>query len=129
MADQLRWFKVWTTILLDPGMAAMDLADIGRWARLGALATAVGERGILDFTQDGNALLATLKVGDLEAAKCALLRLPGVHFEEGKNRYGGITVTFKNWRKYQLDSTVAFRMKTLRAKRRGEERRVDKRRA
>src|SRR5215475_11810965 len=106
MADQLRWFKVWTTILLDPGMASMELADLGRWVRLGALATAVGDVGSVEFTADADGLLATLKVDTLEDAKRALCRMPGVHFEEGKNRYGGITVTFKKWRFYQIDSTA-----------------------
>jgi hypothetical protein len=128
VADQKRWFKVWTSILLDPAMNSLELADVGRWVRLGALAAAVGDRGQLTFPAGGAGLLTTLSVPDLEAAKCALQRLPHVVFEEGNRVNGTFTVTFKNWRKYQEDSTVAKRVADLRSKRRGEERRGEEKR-
>lgn len=78
MADQKRWFKVWTSILLDPGMNSLELADVGRWVRLGALAAAVGDRGQLSFPAAGDGLVATLKVGDLIEAKRVLARLPNL---------------------------------------------------
>lgn len=104
-------------------MNSLDLADIGRWVRLGALAAAVGDRGRLTFPASGDGLVMTLKVASLEAAKCALARLPHVVVEEGNRVNGEFTVTFLNWRKYQEDSTVAQRVRDLRSKRRGEEKR------
>lgn len=61
----------------------------------------------------------------LADVKTVLNRLPNLHVEEGRKRYGQITVTMKNWLKYQMDSTAALRMKTLRLKTRGDETRGD----
>lgn len=71
----------------------------------------------------GRRLCQVLRVDSLADAKTALERLPNVTIHEGKSVYGAFTVTFRNWRKYQEDSTVAERMKTLRAKKRREEKR------
>jgi hypothetical protein len=46
-----------------------------------------------------------------------------VSFEEGKTDNDKISVTYENWLHYQEDSTVALRVKRLREKRRGEEKR------
>lgn len=43
--------------------------------------------------------------------------------EEWCTRHGELVVTWKNWTKYQEDTTMAARAKTSRIKRRGEERR------
>ena len=45
MADQKRWFKVWTTILHDPDFRTMPVEDVGRWVLLGALIAAHGDYG------------------------------------------------------------------------------------
>jgi hypothetical protein len=47
----------------------------------------------------------------------------GASFEEWCARHGDFTVTWKNWTKFQRDSTQAQRAKASRSKRRGEERR------
>jgi hypothetical protein len=159
LADQKRWFKVWTSILLDPAMNSLELADVGRWVRLGALTAAVGESGSLAFQSGTSSLLTALGVTTLAEAKCVLARLPGVYvsdapitwphghqkppvcegqiwrgrdpingrgtypFEEWCTRNGATFVTLKNWYTYQSDSTARERGKSLRSKRRREEKR------
>lgn len=117
MADQLRWFKVWTTLLID--MDNLPDEAIGRWTRLGCRTAAVGTNGTTVFASRGH-LAAFLKVSE-HCLEDALNMLPNVRVEEGKNRDGSLAVTFNKWHKYQSDSTAAQRMRSLRSKRRGEE--------
>ena len=124
MADLKRWFKVWTSILEDPSMTDLALADIGRWVRLGAYTAAVGDNGRLLVLPPARRLCQVLDVADWADAIAAIRRLPNVHVEEGQSVNDISVVTWKNWLKYQVDSTVAQRMKTLRSKRREEEIRV-----
>ena len=123
MADQKRWFKVWTSIVANAHFAEMSLEDIGRWALLGAATALDGDRGQLEVPGQGKELCRLLRVDDIDAARHALKRLHSVQFEEGQNRHGDFFVTWNNWNKYQEDSTQAARQKTSRSKRRGEEKR------
>jgi hypothetical protein len=122
VADNLRWFKVWTSIVADPHFQSLPLEDVGRWALLGALTALSGTRGVLNNPEDCRMLCQLLRCTKEELIG-VIKRLPNVSFEEGKNRYGEKAVTWKNWRKYQGDSTVAHRMKELRYKRRGDKKR------
>ncbi len=123
MADQKKWFKVWTSITsdddFDPSRQG-GLIGLGRFAILGAYTALHGEKGKVDILPA--TLFRLLQVQNIDELSCELA-LKNVSFEEGKNRYGKIVVTWKNWQKYQEDSTAKDRMKTLRAKRRGEEKR------
>lgn len=125
MADQGRWFKVWTSILDDPDFQELTLEDVGRWALLGAMTKLVGDHGVLTINGTGRRLCQVLQVASLDDARTSLQRLPNVRVDDVKNRYGDITVTltvtFKNWRKYQEDSTVAQRQRMSRSKKRREE--------
>lgn len=47
MADQKRWYKVWSSILTDPDFSLMPVADIGRWVLLGATIAQCGTNGTL----------------------------------------------------------------------------------
>ena len=127
MADLKRWFKVWTSILDDPSHANLSLDDVGRWTRLGAMTALVGEAGKLTVEAPARRLLQVLEVTDLPTVIEAVNRLPNVHAEMSKSVYGEnivtCLITWKNWRKYQVDSTVAQRVSALRCKRRGEEKR------
>lgn len=125
MADLKRWFKVWTSILEDPEHSGLSLDDVGRWTRLGAMTALVGQNGRLTLREPAKRLCQALEVTDMGALKTAIGRLPNVHVEEGKNSPRTFCVTWKNWLKYQRDSTAADRMRALRSKRRGEERRGD----
>jgi hypothetical protein len=123
MADQKRWWKMWVSILTDDAILALPLDDRWRWVALGCYMTAHGDRGRVNISPTSPALAFIFDVPKTEVLG-VLKRLPNVVIEEGKNRDANIVVTFRNWHKYQIDSTAAFRMKTLRLKRRGEERRV-----
>jgi hypothetical protein len=125
MADLLRWFKVWTTILDDPTLQELPLEQIGRWVLLGAMTASVGSHGRLVVAGSGRRICELLRVPTIEAAKDVISDLPNVVFEEGKNRHGEFVVTWKNWTKFQRDSTQAQRAKASRSKRRGEERREE----
>ena len=124
MADLKRWFKVWTSVLVD--MDNLSAEAIGHWVRLGARIALVGTRGTVQFDDLGHAA-RFLRVPQ-DDIKMVLTLLPGVQFEEGKYRHGDFCVTMNNWKKYQVDSTQAERAKTSRSKRRGEEKRKDERR-
>src|SRR5262245_44175171 len=56
MADQGRWFKVWTSILDDPDFQELSLEDVGRWALLGAMTKLVGTSGVLVVNGTGRRL-------------------------------------------------------------------------
>ncbi|HXN06305.1 MAG TPA: hypothetical protein VN944_04470 [Nitrospiria bacterium] len=121
MADLKRWFKVWTAILsdddFDPSRPG-TLESIGRFSLLGAYMALHGERGVVDIMPD--TLFRLMQVKNLDELR-SQMTLKNIVFEEGKNRYGKITVTWGKWSKFQEDSSVAERMKLLRNKRREEE--------
>ncbi len=127
MADKLRWFKVWTIINNDPDFEELSLEDLGRWAKLGAYIAEHGRRGVLDLPVAAKRLCQMMRCSR-EDLKNVVNRLPKVSFEEGLKRHGRITVTWKNWVKYQADTTQAKRQKESRSKRRGEERREEEKR-
>jgi hypothetical protein len=134
MADQGRWFKVWTSILDDPHFQELSLEDIGRWVLLGAMTKFVGTRGTLTGNGEARRLCQLLRCSRAELAR-VVDTLPHVTFSDAqncacsgactcaKNRYGTFTVTFQNWLKYQEDSTAPQRMRALRAKKRRDKKR------
>ncbi len=128
MADQKRWFKVWTSITsdddFDPSRPG-GLMGLGRFAILGAYTALHGEKGRLEIMPD--TLFRLTNSANINELQCDLA-LKNISFEEGKNRYGKIAVTWAKWQTYQEDTTAKERMKTLRAKRRGEEIRKEEKR-
>jgi hypothetical protein len=123
MADHKKWFKVWSTILIDPHHTNLDLASVGRWTRLGAMMVSAGDAGSLEIIPPAKSFLVAMDCANLDAAKCALKALPNVQIEEGKSDNGSFIVIIQNWFKYQVDSTSYERLKRSRCKRRGEEKR------
>jgi len=125
MADQKRWFKVWTSIVsdddFDPTIPGV-LEGVGRFALLGAYTALHGNRGVVEIAH--GTLFRLMKVENLVDLR-SNCTLKNVHFEEGKSVYGKITVTWDKWVKYQEDSTQAERQKASRIKRRGEEKREE----
>lgn len=122
MADQKRWFKVWTSLPMDMDNIPDEL--IGKWTRLGCRTALIGNAGVV-FFDSWKHVAEFLKV-PVSRAKSTLKRLPSVVFEEGEKCNGKVTVTFRKWRFYQEDRTSADRVRLLRSKRRGEENRSDK---
>lgn len=113
MADQKRWFKVWTSLLVD--MENMPAADVGHWVRLGCRIAMVGSRGSVVFESWKHAARAFhVTVPEMHNV---FLRLPNVVLSDN----GKLTVTMRNWTKYQEDSTQSERQRRSRSKKRREE--------
>ena len=125
MADQKKWFKVWTSILDDPHFQELSLEDIGAWTLLGAMTAKVGNRGTLAVPGSARRLREVVRQHEMKDVEALFRRLPSVLFGEAPDANGDRAVTWKNWRKSQEDSSVAARVSRLRSKRRLEERRGD----
>lgn len=126
MADQKRWFKVWTSILNDPTFLGLPDEVLGRWTRLGAWIASHGDKGRL--TAPESAFRHVLRIPVNLSLKDNVCMLPHVVFEEGKTDNGTFTVIMEKWSKYQEDSTAYERLKRHRSKHndngvRGEEKR------
>jgi hypothetical protein len=140
VADLGLWFKLWYAALDDPDMDNLDIADFGRWAKLGVFLKHQGTEGSLTLRPPAKRLCAALQVPDFDALMECLKRLPNVILRRenvGDNpAVSGETiaiVTFRNWMKYQGDfSTHRVRKYRSRAvsgetaKRRLEEKREEK---
>lgn len=125
MADQKRWFKVWTSILSDDDFDCSSQEGRDRLARfvwLGAYAALHGEHGKTDI--ELSFLLSRLGVTELSRLTDALA-CKNVAFEEDKNRHGKTAVTIDKWNRYQEDTTQAQRQQASRSKKRREEIRGD----
>lgn len=126
MADQRKWFKVWTAILSDDDFdPSRGLISVGRFTMLGAYTALHGEKGVVEIMPD--TLFRITETHTLDELRCELA-FKNVTFEEGKNRHGKITVTWAKWVKYQEDSTQAQRAHASRSKKRREEMRGDEKR-
>lgn len=105
MADQKRWFKVWSSITSDPDHANLSLENVGRWARLGALIVANGTNGSIDITAPAKMILTLMEVDSLESLKTAMESLPNVsvtwQFGDAKNDKSKLRLIMRNWSKYQ----------------------------
>lgn len=123
MSDQKKWFKVWSSILTDPGFQNIRLEDVGRWTLLGCLICQQGENGKLVIIPPASGILFLFKVDTIENLKRVLLVLPNVQITPPLNDNGNFIVSFRKWFKYQVDSTAYDRVKRSRYKRRGEEKR------
>ena len=120
MADQKKWFKVWTSLLID--MDHVSNADLGAWVRLGCRIALVGDSGKVRFEEGWGHIARFLKC-TIEEAQETLKRVHGVVIEESKTVHDDLFVSFKKWYEYQEDSTYKERQKRTRDKRRGEEKR------
>lgn len=100
MADNLRWFKVWTSITDDPDFLEMELEDIGRWVLLGAYIGKHGEKGKLKLSE--KALCQLLRCTDVNVT---ITKIHNVLKQRDISNAVDI-VTFKNWHKYQVDSSA-----------------------
>lgn len=105
MADGKHWFKVWHTILTDPGMEEQHNQIIGVWTRLGALVSTQGEKGTLTLSlsqfkkrchlSDAESVTIEGIIEGLKSINCEVTICNSV-----------CTVTFKKWHKYQVDSSA-----------------------
>jgi hypothetical protein len=136
MADQGHWFKLWCSADDDPDLGNLEVADFGRWCKLGMYTKAHGTAGTLSFRPPAWALCRKLQLPDFQAVVETIQRFPHVHItctNCGEN--GSVTsetnaiVTFQNWQRYQGDMSRARTRRwraRVTAKKRGEEKRTPK---
>jgi len=125
MSDQLRWFKVWTSAARDADLRALRLEDFARWVLFGVYVIEHGTRGRVVLHYPSKGVLDHLRItysttslkGGWERLLSLLQRFPNMTIERDGDT---VTVAFRNWRKYQEDTSWK-RMKEYR-ERRGRER-------
>lgn len=122
VADQQKWFKLWTTAPSDDDLIALPVADRWAWAVLGCHTKTHGSRGTVSISLANVALAGQMGI-DVTKLHETCARLPHVNVQKPDN--GKFVVTWQNWLKYQEDSSVYERVKRLRSKKRGEEKRGD----
>lgn len=101
MGDNLKWFKVWTSITDDPDFLEMSLEDIARWVLLGAYIRKHGISGKIIISDN---ILAHLLRCEKEEINVTIAKLHNVQKNKNNNNDKNI-VTFKNWHKYQIDDS------------------------
>jgi uncharacterized phage protein (TIGR02220 family) len=84
MADQKRWMKVWTSLLVDMDYLSDDL--VGKWTRLGCRTALVGNRGSVTF-DSWEHLAHFLRVPSRKEAAEVLRVLPGVVVSDAPIRW------------------------------------------
>ena len=87
MADQKRWFKVWTSITANGHFAEMSLEDVGRWTLLGAATALDGDDGRLEVPGRGAELCRLLRVGSKAEALRLVMRWPSIYVSEAPVRW------------------------------------------
>ena len=128
MADNKQWFKVWTSILTDPGFENMDFESVGRWLILGAFTAQHGKEGILKVPKNTLAKRLICNVTDIENI---IKKMPNINYA---NCNDCVTLQFLNWGKYQATSSSYERVKKFRMKHRvtlscnGDKKREEKKR-
>ena len=132
MADQKRWFKVWTSIISDDDFdpsRPCGLVSLGRFSILGAYTALHGRGGIVNIMPD--TLFRITQAQSLDELRSDLA-LKNVTFEESKNCNGKITVTWYHWHAFQVEESSTSRVRRWREKNRkcneAEERRREERR-
>ncbi len=129
MSDQGLWFKLWCSSLDDPDLDNLDIADFGRWCKLGALVKRHGHNGTLAIRPPARGLCSMFQVETFAGLIDALRRLPGVNFPSVADETL-VMFQFANWLKFQGDlSTVRVqRFRAMKRLRREEKRGEEKRR-
>ena len=128
MADNKRGFKVWTSILSDDDFDTHTtgvLESIGRFTLLGAYVAAHGIKGEAIIREAR--LLAMMRVQSIDDLRKEL-PFKNVALRRCESDNGKISVSMRNWLKYQEDSNVYQRVKDWRKRQkcngtRGEEKR------
>lgn len=129
MADLGQWWKLWVNALDDPDLDNLDIADFGRWAKLGTFVKAHGTSGSLRLEAPCRTLCSKLQVTDWPTLLTTIERLPGVELSTELSTPFHETVTvkkqaikakkrvvssetivmfhFRNWSKYQGDFSTS----------------------
>lgn len=130
MADSGRWFKLWCASVNDPDLSNLDIADFGRWAKLGAYIKEHGTDGSVTLKEPSKMIIAMLQLPSLKDIALCFERMRNVTVSLETNSIVSYTIKYENWHKYQGDFSTQrvrkFRAKKTnmkRSKRRGEEKR------
>ncbi len=99
IADQKKWFKVWTTLLMDTHIPNEEL---GMFTRLGCAIAFRGLNGKLVTTKQS--LHSFLLIPHNQNIPQSFLDNFNVQIHENGN--DKVTVTFKNWYKFQIDNSA-----------------------
>lgn len=140
MADLGRWFKLWCCSVTDPHLDNLDIADFGRWAKLGAIIKEQGNGGELTITPPARSICSALQLNTIDDVISCIKKLPNVNVSNETSGCVSYKITFRNWLKYQenlsTDRVRLFRAKKAknetpkkrREEKRGEETRREKKR-
>jgi hypothetical protein len=109
VADNKRWFKVWTTLLVDMIADDIPLEDIGRFTVLGCLLAKKGKKGKIKLTK-------STKKTFLKCEKLPEKFMKNFNVKSDETDNDKTIVSLKNWNKYQKDSTGYKRLKEWRKK-------------
>ena len=123
MSDQGIWFKLWCGAEDDPNLGSLSNENFGRWCKIGLYIKKHGTDGTVVIPKPAIPLQTRFKVDTLDDVLCVLEEMPNITVSLETN----LTVTMKNWRKFQGDFSShrvrRFRGQMKRLKRRREERR------
>jgi len=111
MADNKKWFKVWTSLLTDPEFDDIPNQAIGAWVRLGALIAQHGENGLITVSKQQLLKRTNLTESELNNITPSLSQI-NVEIKNSDN--GTCFVSFKQWAKYQTDWNSYERLKKFR---------------
>jgi hypothetical protein len=135
MADTRPWIKLWKSVLTDPDLQRLSLADLGRWLQLLVFVGTHGDGGriMIPHLSDLSDLFADwveTPLGELDEdherttggplrdrlrtksrprsrdIQRVLNRLPGVRWERASEDGVGYVVWFPKWSKYQVDNSA-----------------------
>lgn len=106
MADQQRWFKLWCAAVADDALQKLTPAQRWAWAAFGCHTKMFGHHGVVTITEDNAVLAASMGIPTVDLKKTITL-FPNCGISERAQSDGEFTVTWKNWHKYQSDSSRA----------------------
>lgn len=116
MADQSHWFKLWCSAPGDDSLQRLPVPLRWAWASLGAHTKRHGTGGVIRLSESNAVLRAEMGLEKDTLIVTACLALP--HIKVSIQNHGEFTVTWRNWTRYQEDSTGAERQAKSRMKRR-----------
>jgi len=105
-ADQGLWVKLWCSALGDPDLDNLNIGDFGRVCKLLPFIRQHGTSGHITLMPPSKVLCNMLQLPDFDTFKTFLERIPNVTVTCDDGGDGAVVVTFRNWKKYQVDSSA-----------------------
>lgn len=109
MADRGVWFKLWGICLNDQGLQNLSLENWARWVRLGVYIKVHGKNGKVKFKSPFNAILDLFRCTSITDVEGLLPSFPHIEILWSDVTDGvplQLEVKYKNWHKYQCDSSL-----------------------